>query len=79
MRSLLKTYGAERLEAVCKYALAHKVTGSDSLRNILSKKLDLLLPDETAIALDEQITHKNIRGASYYSELLSNPSEDEAS
>jgi transposase len=76
MRSLLKKYGAQRLEAVCVYALANKVSGSDALRNILSKKLDLLLHEESVGKPEEQITHDNIRGAAYYSRLLQQPRED---
>ncbi|WP_332854846.1 IS21 family transposase [Duganella sp. S19_KUP01_CR8] len=78
MRSLGKNYGRERLEAVCLYALAHKVSGTEDLRNIISKKLDLLLPDEIVGNSVNETDHENIRGAGHYERLLNSPGGNEA-
>lgn len=73
MRSLAKNYGNERMEAVCLYALTNKVSGTEDLRNVLSKKLDLLLPDEILGTPASETDHENIRGAGHYEQLLNIP------
>ncbi len=59
-----ETYGAERLEAACRRALAIGGLSYKSVKSILKSGLDsepLLEPAETA-----PIEHDNVRGAGYY-------------
>jgi hypothetical protein len=62
-----KEYGAERLEAACKRALATKTVGFKSIESILKRKLDGRplphKPQESA-----PVEHDNIRGPEYYRE-----------
>lgn len=59
-----KTYGAERLEAACRRALAVGGLSYKSVRSILANGLDQEPLEESAEAAS--IEHDNVRGASYY-------------
>ena len=64
IQRLGKRYGAERLEAACRRALALEATTYRSVRSILEKGLDRQpLLAETQCT---PILHENLRGASYY-------------
>ncbi|GGI53221.1 integrase [Oxalicibacterium solurbis] len=69
MKNLFKSYGKTRLEEACSYAVKNNITGTQELRNILSRNIDRLLaqdvPEES-----KDTPHQNIRGANYYSDFL---------
>ena len=68
IQRLGKRYGAERLEAACRRALALEATTYRSVRSILEKGLDRQpLLAETQCP---PILHENLRGASYYQAVL---------
>lgn len=75
MKSLEKAHGPLRLEEACAYGLAHKITKTPELRNILDKKLDRLFAGESAHSATPDIEHENIRGAEYYDRLLQTQKE----
>jgi hypothetical protein len=72
LKSLSKTYGPERIEEVCAYAVSNKIYTMRLIREILSKKLDRLLQAESKISPVELQDHKNIRGSSHYKNLIMN-------
>jgi len=77
------TYGKIRLEEACVYAVAHKVTRSEELRNILSKNLDCLFARETGQEINPAdppptADHENIRGAEHYDHILANEGDEES-
>jgi transposase len=75
MKSLCKHYGERRLEEVCRYSLANGATSMKELRTILSKNLDLLLPQDSPANSIPEINHENIRGAKYYADILNTTKE----
>jgi transposase len=62
--SLAKRYGADRLEAACRRALAAGIHSYKGLHNILKNKLDQLERDQPPATLLPP--HGNIRGKGYY-------------
>ncbi len=61
-----KTYGANRLEAACRRALAIHGLSYKSVKSILKSGLDQqAAPEPTEVTAP--IEHRNVRGASYYS------------
>jgi len=70
LKSLVKIFGNVRMEEACAYAVKYKATSASELRDILSKKLDLLLSNDTADDHSVEIIHENIRGSKYYDELI---------
>jgi len=70
IKSLEKAHDKVRLEQACTYGLAHKITNTAGLRNILDKRLDQLFAEESPNPAIPDIDHKNIRGAEYYDRLL---------
>jgi hypothetical protein len=70
MRDLAKRYGNERLEQVCTYASANNILGTRELRDVLSKKLDLLMAGDVNEERLPTIDHYNIRGSEHYQSLL---------
>lgn len=70
MKRLCKSYGDKRLEEVCSYAVENGVTSMDALRTILSKRIDSLLPQGVADSAASKVEHENLRGANYYTEIL---------
>lgn len=77
LKSLSKTYGPERIEEVCAYAVSNKIYTMRLIREILSKKLDRLLQAESKISPVELQDHKNIRGSSHYKNLIMNSERSE--
>ncbi len=75
MKSLAKIHGAERLEEVCTYALAYKISKTADLRTILDKRLDKLLSRDATIPFPPDVEHENIRGARYYDRILKTEKE----
>jgi len=76
MRTLAKKYGNDRLEKVCAYAAAHNILGTKELRDVLSKKLDLLMENEAVEERPAAIDHCNIRGSAHYQSLLQTHGEN---
>ncbi|MBY4823311.1 MULTISPECIES: IS21 family transposase [Burkholderiales] len=70
MRNLAKKYGNTRLEKVCAYASTNNILGTKDLRDVLSKKLDLLMEEESVEEHSPTIDHCNIRGSAHYQSLL---------
>lgn len=76
IKKLANTFGNERLEEVCTYAIENAVHSSDAIRNILVKNLDTLFAASQAGALIKDLNshktseHENIRGADYYNQIL---------
>ena len=64
--SFSKKHGQERLEAACKYALAHEIHTYRGVKNILENQLDKIGPDEDAPQPAALSSHPNIRGKDYY-------------
>lgn len=65
MRELARTYGAERFEAVCAYALPLNMTSLRNVTSILSTQADLRpRPAPTT----PRPLHQNLRGADYFGE-----------
>jgi len=64
--SFSKKHGQERLEAACKYALAHEIHTYRGVKNILENQLDKIGPDEDAPQPAALSPHPNIRGKDYY-------------
>jgi transposase len=75
VKSLAKAHGADRLEEVCAYALAHKISNMPDLRAILDKRLDKLLSQDTSDVASPDVEHENIRGADYYDRILNTEKE----
>jgi hypothetical protein len=63
--SLSNKYGAERVEAASKRALAIGGTSYTSLKSILANSLDSKPLPGQALS-KEPVNHSNIRGKSYY-------------
>lgn len=70
MRDLAKRYGHTRLEQVCTYASANHIIGTRELRDLLNKRLDLLMAGDEQEDQPPTIEHGNIRGSEYYQTLL---------
>jgi len=65
IKRLGEVYGADRLEAACKHALAIQSPSYKSVKSILGNELDKKpLPDTSAKT--PPIEHDNVRGANYY-------------
>lgn len=84
MKKLLNVFGKIRLEEACTYAVEHKVTRSQALRNILAGNLDRLFAQvpgqdpDIATKMSQTPTHENIRGAEYYDDILANERDDKS-
>ena len=63
---LEKRYGAERLEAACRCAIANGTPHRRSIVSILTQGVDRLPPTEEETAAQPALLHENIRGSSYY-------------
>jgi hypothetical protein len=70
LKSLCKTYGQERLEEVCTYAVANNISTMARIREILNKKLDRLLQADEPDNPVARHQHENIRGADYYTQKI---------
>lgn len=70
MRDLAKRYGHPRLEQVCTYATANNIIGTRELRDLLNKRLDLILGEDDSGEQSPLIEHRNIRGSDHYQSLL---------
>lgn len=62
-----KTYGPERLEAACRRACHFRAYSFKSVQSILKTKLDFEPLPATRPDTTTQQTHRNVRGADYYS------------
>lgn len=84
MKKLLNVFGKIRLEEACTYAVEHKVTRSQALRNILAGNLDRLFAQvpgqdpDIATKMSQTPAHENIRGAEYYDDILANERDDKS-
>ncbi|MFZ3003404.1 MAG: IS21 family transposase [Undibacterium umbellatum] len=80
MKKIASEFGNERLEGACKYALSCSALSIESLRTILSRNLDSRADEIVAEQSREDSNipedHENLRGASYYKNLLNNGEED---
>lgn len=82
IKKLENTFGRERLEEVCTYAIENGVHSSGALREILAKNLDrLFAASQTAEPSKNMESHKtsdheNIRGADYYNRILKDQEKD---
>jgi transposase len=65
IKRLGETYGADRLEAACRRALAIQSASYRSVKSILENRLDQK-PLETQPPRTPPIHHENVRGADYY-------------
>ena len=83
IKKLANTFGVERLEEVCTYAMENGVHSSGALRNILAKNLDrLFAASQIGTPIKDPESHKtsdheNIRGADYYHQILKDKEQDE--
>jgi len=71
LQAIAKSCGEQRMESVCSYAGENHVLGTARLRDILNKGLDLLERENSSSPAATLLEHKNIRGASYYEQVLS--------
>ena len=71
LQAIAKSCGEQRMESVCSYAGENHVLGTARLRDILNKGLDLLERENSSSPATTLLEHKNIRGASYYEQVLS--------
>jgi len=62
---LSESYGAERMEAACRKALAMHSANYKTVKTILANNIDKL-PDKPVEAPVPPVEHHNIRGADYY-------------
>ena len=65
MRELARTYGDQRFEAVCAYALPLNMTSLRNVTSILSTQADLR---PRPVATPSRPLHQNLRGAKYFGE-----------
>jgi hypothetical protein len=68
LRSLLRAYPPERLEAACERALVAGARSYTNVESILKHGLDRqpLIKTEQSDAPPPSLDHENIRGADYY-------------
>lgn len=64
--NLTKQYGADRLEAACRRAMAIRAPTYKSVSSILTKGLDRVALEDTPEQSALPLTHNNVRGADYY-------------
>ena len=67
--ALASQYGDQRLEAAATRAVRSKLFRLDNIRSILKTRLDQQPLPMLVTASVEPVTHDNIRGADYYSDV----------
>ena len=73
LKSLLRAYGAERLEAACRHALGIGTLTYGSVKSILATGRDQAAAEQHELSLPDQ--HANIRGPGYYTTTPQNGME----
>lgn len=74
--SLGKQYGAERLEAACRRAVALRTAGYKSIQSILKHGLESQPLPQSQAPEKKGIVHGNVRGAEYYAASLFGDKEE---
>ncbi|WP_284079306.1 IS21 family transposase [Herbaspirillum aquaticum] len=75
LKSMVKEFGNDVVERACSYALKFGILDTRMLREIINKKLYTLDVSNSPTASIPDINHENIRGSTYYVEVISTKGE----